>query len=52
MCIRQADCILIVGIAGNDPKVGEVHFILINSVSFDVNLRWRISRKQIKRRVA
>ncbi|XP_045168122.2 patatin-like phospholipase domain-containing protein 7 isoform X1 [Mercenaria mercenaria] len=24
MCIRQADCILIVGIAGNDPKVGEL----------------------------
>jgi len=24
MCIRQADCILIVGLAGNDHKVGEV----------------------------
>ena len=24
MCIRQADCILIVGLAGKDPKVQEV----------------------------
>ncbi|XP_060559524.1 patatin-like phospholipase domain-containing protein 7 isoform X2 [Ruditapes philippinarum] len=24
MCIRQSDCILIVGIAGTDPKVGEL----------------------------
>ncbi|KAL4238128.1 Neuropathy target esterase [Mactra antiquata] len=24
MCIRQADCILIVGLSGNDPKVGEL----------------------------
>ena len=24
MCIRQADCILIVGLAGKDPKVEEV----------------------------
>ena len=24
MCIRQADCILIVGLAGKDPKVQEI----------------------------
>ena len=24
MCIRQADCMLIVGLAGKDPKVQEV----------------------------
>ena len=24
MCIRQADCILIVGLAGKDPNVQEV----------------------------
>ena len=28
MCIRQADCILIVGLAGKDPKVQEVCNIL------------------------
>ena len=28
MCIRQADCILIVGLAGKDPKVQEVGFII------------------------
>ena len=27
MCIRQADCILIVGLAGKDPKVQEVRIL-------------------------
>ena len=38
MCIRQADCILIVGLAGKDPKVQEVGVflgdIIINQIDF------------------
>jgi len=29
MCIRQADCILIVGLSGNDHRVGEVGCTLV-----------------------
>ena len=30
MCIRQADCILIVGLAGKDPKVQEVDRLIVS----------------------